>query len=105
MHAAAERRQHADAPVPDLVSEALDDDRAVGRDNAGRALLVAQERDEVGGRPPLQVVVLLQPLARCLVRERDELAGRAADPLAELERPPDALALPERRDAGHARRG
>ena len=34
VHARAERRQDADAPVADLVAEALDDDRAVGRDDA-----------------------------------------------------------------------
>ena len=36
MHAAAERSQDADAPVADLVAEALDDDRAVGGDDARR---------------------------------------------------------------------
>ena len=41
--AAAEGRQDAQAPVADLVAEALDDDRPVGGDDAGRALLVAHE--------------------------------------------------------------
>ena len=35
-------------------------------------------------------------------RERGELARRAADPLTELGGASDSLALPERRDAGHA---
>ena len=43
VHAATERREHADAPVADLVAEALDDDRAVRGDDAGRAFLLAQE--------------------------------------------------------------
>ena len=47
VHARAERRQDDDAPVADLVAEALDDDRAVGRDDAGRRLLVAQELEQV----------------------------------------------------------
>ena len=50
VHAAAERREDADAPVADLVAEALDDDRAVGRDGAGRVLLLAQEREQVRAR-------------------------------------------------------
>ena len=47
VHAAAERRQDADAPVADLVAEALDDDRAVGRHDARRRLLLAEEDEEV----------------------------------------------------------
>ena len=83
------------APVPDLVAEALDHDGAVGGDDARRALLVAQERDEVRGRPALEVVVVLQAVARGVVGERDELARGAADPLTQLERAADTLALPE----------
>ncbi len=103
VHAASERRQHADSPVADLVPEALDHDRAVGRHDPGRTFLVAQERDQVGGRAPLEVVVRLEPFPGTLVRERDQLSSRAPDALAELGRPADALPLPERRDAGHAR--
>ena len=44
VHAPAERREDADAPVADLVAEALDDDRAVGRDDAGRSGLLAEDR-------------------------------------------------------------
>ena len=43
VHAAAERRQDADAPVADLVAEALDDNGLVGGDSARRAFLLAQE--------------------------------------------------------------
>ena len=43
VHAAAERREDADAPVADLVAEALDHDRAVGRERAGRVGLLAEE--------------------------------------------------------------
>ncbi|MGH3093184.1 MAG: DEAD/DEAH box helicase, partial [Gaiellaceae bacterium] len=49
MHASAEWRQDAHAPVPDLVAEALDHDRAVGRERARRRLLLAQEREQVLG--------------------------------------------------------
>ena len=45
--AAAERRQHAQPPVADLVAEALDDDRAVARDHARGRLLLAQVVEQV----------------------------------------------------------
>ena len=44
---AAERREHAEAPVADLVAEALDHDRLVGGNHAGRRLLLGQVADEV----------------------------------------------------------
>ncbi len=40
--ATAERREDAEPPVADLVAEALDDDRLVAGDDAGRGLLLAQ---------------------------------------------------------------
>ena len=106
VHAAAERRQDADAPVADLVAEALDDDRAVGGDDAGRRRLLAQEREQVLRRARVEVVVARAAASSAfVVGERDELARSAADLLAELVRAADALALPERHDAGHARGG
>jgi hypothetical protein len=90
--AAAERREHAQAPVADLVAEALDHDRTVRGDDAGRVLLLAQELDEVAGGAAVEVVVALED-GRFLLggpaRER-------ADGLAELLRAPDPVALPER---------
>src|SRR5690348_8818892 len=97
VHAPAERREDADAPVADLVAEALDDDRAVGRDDAGRALLLAQELDEV----PRGAIV--EPLDGRLVLG-EQLARELPDRGAELVRPPHSLALPERDRAGNARR-
>src|SRR5918912_393636 len=47
--------------------------------------------------------VRIQARERLLLRERDQLARRAADRLAELVRPADALALPERHRARDAR--
>ena len=43
VHPGSERRQDAEPPVADLVAEALDDDRPVGRKSAGRRGLLAQE--------------------------------------------------------------
>ena len=49
VHAAAERRQHADPPVADLVAEPLDHDRAVVGHHAGGPRLVVQVGGEVAG--------------------------------------------------------
>ncbi len=88
----AEGREHAQPPVADLIAEALDHDRAVGRHDPRRGLLLAQELDQVGGRPAVEVVVALQHLGVLV----DGPAGERADGLAELARPPHAVALPER---------
>src|SRR5205807_8453395 len=83
--------------------EALDDDGPVGGDGAGCRLLLGEEGEQVSCRPLVEGVVALEPRERLLLGERDELARRAADRLAELVRAPDALALPERHRARHAR--
>ena len=76
-------RQHAHAPVADLVAEALDHDRAVARHDARRLLLLAQELDEVGGGLVVEVEVVA-PASPVLVHRP---AGERADRLAELLRP------------------
>ena len=58
MDAAAEGREDAEAPVADLVAEALDDDRLVGGDDPGRRLLLAQVGDQVLGRAAVEVVLV-----------------------------------------------
>jgi hypothetical protein len=98
VHPAAERREDAHAPVADLVAEALDDDRPVRWHDAGRRLLLPEERDEVPRGTLVQRVVTRQPLRGCVVVEGYELPGRCADPRPELRRAADALSLPERRD-------
>ena len=60
MDARAERRQDAEPPVADLVSEALDDDGAVGGNGAGRGRLVVQEREQVVRGALVQAVLVLQ---------------------------------------------
>ncbi len=104
VHAAAERREDADAPVADLVAEALDDDRAVGRHGAGRVGLLAEEGEQVARRTLVEEELLAQPLRRLRLRERRELARGGADLLAELVGPADPLALPERHRTRQARR-
>ncbi len=98
--AAAVRGEDAQPPVADLVAEALDDDRPVGRDDARRLLLLAQEVEQVARRSRVEVVALRQRLRRLL----DRPAAEGADRLAQLLRPADAVALPERDRARHARR-
>ena len=64
MHAAAERREHADAEVAELVGHTLDDDRLVARDGARRGDLVLDVRDEIDRRSCVEMVLLVQQLAR-----------------------------------------
>ena len=99
MDAAAERAQHAQPPVADLVAEALDDDRPVRRDHPRRLLLLGEELDQVVGGAAVEVVLALQRLGLLV----DGPARERADRLAELARAPDAVALPERDRARAAR--
>ena len=73
VHARAERRQDADAPVADLVAEALDDDGPVGGHGAGRRLLVAEEREQV-----LRRLLVERVLARSAARAPSPRAARRA---------------------------
>jgi hypothetical protein len=102
MHATAEGREDADAPVADLVAEALDDDRAVGRHDPGHRLLLAQERQEVARGQGVERVLVLDVPDRGVVGERRELARRTADLLPELGGPSDAFSLPERGDSRYS---
>ena len=77
VHAAAVGREDAEAPVADLVAEALDDDRLVGGDDAGRGLLLAQVGDQVLGRAAVEVV-----LGRPAPSGLRETASRAKAPIA-----------------------
>ena len=47
MDAPAERRKYAQAPIPDLVPEPLDDHGAVGRDDPRGRLLFAEKLQQV----------------------------------------------------------
>ena len=99
--AAAERREDAEAPVADLVAEALDDDRRVARQDARRVLLLAQVVEEVLRRELVEVV-LAHERRSVLV---DGPAAERADRLAELLGATDRVAAPEGDGARHAGRG
>ena len=98
MDAAAERREHAQAPVADLVAEALDHDRAVARHHARGLALLAQVGGEVE-RGALVEVVLGGELGRVAL---DGVARELADRPAEVLRPADPVAAPERHGPGRA---
>ena len=110
VHAAAERRQDADAPVADLVAEALDDDRPVARDGAGRVRLLAQEREQVPRGALLERVLVRAGRATAVASSSaDKLARGAADLLRRARtagRPPRPSRTARRpAPPGPARRG
>ena len=91
--AAAEGREDAEPPVADLVAEALDHDRLVGGDDAGRRLLLAQVGDEVlGGARGRGRTRRPAPSGS----RRDRLAGEGADRPAQLGRAADPVAASRR---------
>ena len=105
VHLGAERREHADPPVADLVAEALDHDGAVvghrrrwprpaRRGRRRRLSAASSSRPWSRGRRGVGASV---PLGRQLADER-------ADGPAQLERAARAVAVPERHLAGLARR-
>ena len=105
VHLGAERREDADAPVADLVAEALDDDGAVVGHGAGRRRgLLLQVLDEVDRGPLVEVVVALEALDGVGLGQRPDLAHERTERPAELERPAGAVTAPERHLARLARR-
>ena len=100
----AERRQDADAPVADLVAEALDDDRAVVRHRRGRLRLILEVADEVLRRQRVEADLGAEAFDRLRAWRRAELARERADRAAELQRAAGPVALPERHLAGLAGR-
>ena len=103
VHARAERREDADPPVADLVGEALDDDRAVVGDRAGRLGLLVEVHAQVRRGPRVEAVGV-QPRPRPPVPvEPAQLAHDAAERAAELERAARAC-RPSRTASSRARR-
>ena len=94
--AAAERRQQRHPPVAELVAEALDHDRAVGRQDAGHLALLGEVGDEVACRQLVEGMVVAQAGDGRVGLHRLELAQEGADGAAQLDRPPDGVAVPER---------
>ena len=85
--APAERRQHAQPPVADLVAEALDDDRAVGRaPRAWPPAARAGTRRRLFAARGVEVVVALEHLGRLVDRPARERADRLAELLRAARR-------------------
>ena len=101
MHAAAEGRQHAHPPVTQLVTEALDDDLAVGGQGAGDLTLLGQVGAQVADRSLVEGALLGQPFVGPVVDLAQELAQRPA----QLAGTAESVAVPERHLPGLARRG
>ena len=78
--------------------------RSDGTD-AGGALLLLQERQQVARGERVEPDLVDEALRRLLLRQRRQLTREAADRLAELVRAADPLALPERHRARNSRRG
>ena len=70
VHAPAEGREHAQAPVADLVAEALDDDGAVARHDARGVALLAQEGGQVARGALVEVVLGGELLGLAVHRSR-----------------------------------
>ena len=105
MNAPAERREDADAPVAEVVEDALDDDGAVVGDRAGRLALIGQVLQEVLRRQLVEVVLLGQPLDRVGRLHRRNLAHQASDALTKRNGSLGRVGAPERHLPRLARRG
>ncbi len=106
----AERCQEAESPVAQLVAESLHDDPPVRRQRPSGLALVLQVREQVLRREVVQVVLLGQPReggppsALAPPDVALELAHEGAQRPSQLDRPPDGVAVPEGKLAGHTRR-
>ena len=100
--AAAKGREHADAPVAQLVADTLDDDGAVVGDLAGGGFLVGEKLEQIFGGAGVEVVFGDEAGEGGGFGQGAELADESADAAAEFERAAGAVALPERHFAGLA---
>jgi hypothetical protein len=98
----AERRVEADAPVADLVAEALDDQRAVVGHHPGRLGLLVEVGHDVGRRPLVERVHGAEPLVGLLGGQRPDGAHELAHRPAQLCLSTRTVAVPERHLAGLA---
>ncbi|SCD68468.1 hypothetical protein GA0115252_11434 [Streptomyces sp. DfronAA-171] len=105
VHLRAEGGVHDDAPVAQLVAEALDDDGAVVGDVPAGAALLVQVREEVVRRPGVEPG-RDEAQAGVLLGQAAQLPDEGAERAPQLQRPAELVALPERqspRDPGRGR--
>ena len=103
--AAAEGRQHAHAPVAQLVAAALDNDRPVVGNLPRRFGLVGEKAQQILRGAGIEIVLVHQARQRGCLRQCAQLAHHGADAAAEFERPSRPVAFPERHLARLARSG
>ena len=92
------------APVAELVAEALHEDLRVVGDDLGGLALLSEVGDEVGGGVEVEAA-LAHARDRLRGRQRGELAGEGADGGTELRGTAEGIALPEGEPAGDPGRG
>ena len=106
MDASAARRQHAHAPVSELVANALDDHRAgIGDGPGGRALIRQVLEEVLAPRALSRSCSRGEPFDRGGMGEAQQIAHETTDGEPELQRTSGAVALPERHLPGLAGRG
>jgi hypothetical protein len=94
--ASAPRRQHADAPVAELVAHAFDENRSGVGHHACRRFLIVQVLQQVFSRELVEIVLACQLVDGGGRRQAQHLADQPSYSEAELERPSRLIALPER---------
>src|SRR5690242_16192833 len=96
MNAAAERCQHADAPISQFVAAPFDQDGPVVRDDPCRRGLIGEIPEQVLSRLTVEIVVFHEPLNCGRRRHVPYRSNQFADLSSELERTPCRVGLPER---------
>ena len=104
VNAAAERGEHADAPIAHFVARALDHDGAVIWNHGGGNFLVSEKADKVFRRHGIEIVLAGQAAQRGVARHLAQFAHQLANAAAKLERAAGVVSMPERHLARLARR-
>ncbi len=97
-----EGSEDADAPVAEIVANALDDDGAVIGNNGRYICLVGEEGEEVFGGLSVEVVLADEAADGGIGRKRAQFADERPDAAAEFEGASGEVAMPERHFAGAA---
>ncbi len=103
--AAAERSEHADAPVAEFVAADFDDDVVVARHARGCRGLLFQIAQQIFGGIGIEAVLFDELGESGRARKAQQFARHVADARAEFRGASGAVAVPERHLAGPSRRG
>ena len=105
MHACAERGEHADPPVAELVTKPFDDDGAVVGHRAGGLGLAGDVVEEVAGGALVQAGARAQPFRGDVLSGAAQLAHHRTHGRADLVGSAHGVPVPERHLSRLARRG